>query len=357
MQQGILYRVKCQLCLGEGKNSYYTGESARTGWDRGQDHLKALKNKDRKNALVEHWLDHHEGHEWSYKMEICQVFDRPLSRQVTEGYQIQNYKGDVVINRKGEWGCYVPPQLQVLDEKNQEDQPQQRAQKIKEDQGATNAIVPPSKKIKRSENQPGQATQFSQPEQNLPRKKTPEASQEDPQEDQINQANESQSQQEFRAKKSKLPKQVQARIAMKQRQTSDENRTMKGKEMVAYMLSLGTNNRGVISAEKRLLEPPIGQKKSPDLRSFHGVKGQIQIGESGVSLGEGEDQTEAQGSTSDEPIRTQFKTDQATIQIIVNSTTSLEATEEGISDQRVPQSQQGSLCNWTESESTIAEKG
>ena len=58
----------------------------------------------------------------------------------------------------------------------------------------------------------------------------------------------------------------------------------------------------------------------------------------------------------DEPIRTQFKTDQATIQIIVNSTTSLEATEEGISDQRVPQSQQGSLCNWTESESTFAEK-
>ena len=65
----------------------------------------------------------------------------------------------------------------------------------------------------------------------------------------------------------------------------------------------------------------------------------------------------AKGSTSNEPTKTQFKQDQATLQIIVNSTTNLEATEEGICDQRVPQSQQGSLCNWTKSESTIAEKG
>ena len=154
-----------------------------------------------------------------------------------------------------------------------------------------------------------------------------------------------------------MPKQVQARIAMKQRQTSDENRTMKGKEMVTYMLSLGTNNRGVISAEKRLLEPPIGQKKSPDLRSFHGVKGQNQIGESGVNLGEGADQNEAKGSTSHELTKTQYKQDQTDLQIIVNSTAIPKTTEEGICDQRVPESQKGSLCNWAKSESTIVKKG
>ena len=48
------------------------------------------------------WVESNKDQEWSYKMEISQIFDRPLGRQVTGGFQIENYKGDVVINRKGE---------------------------------------------------------------------------------------------------------------------------------------------------------------------------------------------------------------------------------------------------------------
>ena len=150
---------------------------------------------DRKNTQVENLLGNHEGQEWSYKMEICQVFDRPLSRQVTEGYQIENYRGDVVINRKGEWGCYVPPQLQILDEKKPEDQPRPKAQKIREDQGPTATSGPPNKKIKRSEDQPGQPSQDHQPtEQNLPSKKSPTSSQEKLPENQPSQVTEDQGQ-------------------------------------------------------------------------------------------------------------------------------------------------------------------
>ena len=124
MQQGILYKIKCQLCLQQGKNSYYM-EVSQNWWGRGQDHLKALKNKDMKNVCVEHWVENHKDQEWPYKMKITQVFDRPLNRQVIEGFLIENYKGDIVITNEGrEWGCYVPSQLQIVEDKKSENQNQ-----------------------------------------------------------------------------------------------------------------------------------------------------------------------------------------------------------------------------------------
>ena len=143
---------------------------------------------------------------------------------------------------------------------------------------------------------------------------------------------------------------------MNRSQNSDEKRAMKGKEMVAYMLKLGTNDRGVISAKQGLSEPQLGHEKSSDLRSFQGVKGQKQIGESGVNLGDGADQYKAKGSTSHELTKTQYKQDQIDHQIIVNSTIIQKTTEEGICDQRVPEIQKGSLYYWADSESAIVNK-
>ena len=111
--------------------------------------------------------------------------------------------------------------------------------------------------------------------------------------------------------------------------------------MVAYMMNSGTNFRGVFSAEPGLLEPQIGHKKSSDLGSILGIKGQFQNGESGVSLGDGADQFKAKGSTSHKLTQSQYKQDQIDQQIIVNSTIIQETTEEGICDQRVPKTQKG----------------
>ena len=85
--------------------------------DRGCDHYKALENRDPKNPIAKHWLEEHQGTEWEFKMTVKEVHDSPLMRQSTEGYQIANFKGDLLLNQKGEWGQNLPPKLVIEDHK------------------------------------------------------------------------------------------------------------------------------------------------------------------------------------------------------------------------------------------------
>ena len=69
------------------------------------------------NPLVTHWREHHGGGEDpSFTMKIVKQHARPLSRQIHEGIQIANFKGQILINRKGEWGCNLPPTLVIEDQ-------------------------------------------------------------------------------------------------------------------------------------------------------------------------------------------------------------------------------------------------
>ena len=54
MRQGGLYRIDCLNCKTEEKQSTYFGESARTLYDRGTEHLAALRRGDPESVLVEH---------------------------------------------------------------------------------------------------------------------------------------------------------------------------------------------------------------------------------------------------------------------------------------------------------------
>ena len=115
MTKNITYQITCQLCSEEGRTSQYIGESDSTSYDRGGDHLKALNSKDETNPLVEHWQNSHQGVEWRYTMKVTKVHDSALQRQVEEGFSIGNYRGDTLLNRKGEWGNNLPPKLIVED--------------------------------------------------------------------------------------------------------------------------------------------------------------------------------------------------------------------------------------------------
>ena len=54
MRQGVVYVINCGLCKEDGVQCDYIGESARTSFDRGQDHLRSLRTGYRNNALVLH---------------------------------------------------------------------------------------------------------------------------------------------------------------------------------------------------------------------------------------------------------------------------------------------------------------
>ena len=59
MSQGVNYRVECNTCKSEGVKTHYHGESSRTAFDRGEEHLQALRRRDVEHPLWKHFQEHH----------------------------------------------------------------------------------------------------------------------------------------------------------------------------------------------------------------------------------------------------------------------------------------------------------
>ena len=108
MKQGITYRIDCVLCKEEEKVVTYFGESARTMYDRGAEHLSAMRAGDPESVLVQHQEECHPNKEPEYAMKMVKTHRRPLYRQIHESILIDRFKGHTILNRKGEWGSNVP---------------------------------------------------------------------------------------------------------------------------------------------------------------------------------------------------------------------------------------------------------
>ena len=91
----------------------YFGESGRTSYDRGLDHVKALNSGDQRNACTKHQGETHQGQPWDFSMSVAKSHKYPLNRQTHEGRLIEDFKGDEVLNQRGEWGCNLPPALDI----------------------------------------------------------------------------------------------------------------------------------------------------------------------------------------------------------------------------------------------------
>ena len=125
MRAGIVYRITCMTCKQGGQDTVYIGESARTSWDRGVEHLYALEKGNLESPLVEHAEEDHPQAPRDFKMEVLQFTSRNLIRQATEAMQIRKHRNSKVINRKGEWGENLPPKL-TIEEDNKVSQPKQK---------------------------------------------------------------------------------------------------------------------------------------------------------------------------------------------------------------------------------------
>ena len=58
-------------------------------------------------------MESHQGEPWDFKMSVIRSHKYPLQRQSHEGRLIEDFKGQEVMNQKGEWGCNLPPKLQT----------------------------------------------------------------------------------------------------------------------------------------------------------------------------------------------------------------------------------------------------
>ena len=87
-----------------GTKAQYYGETSRSIYVRGKQHLSALEKADqhKDNAFVNHRNNFHKGEEQEvrFKLSLVKKFKRPLERQVWEGVEIHKADVDIVMNSK-----------------------------------------------------------------------------------------------------------------------------------------------------------------------------------------------------------------------------------------------------------------
>ena len=107
--EGIVYQIQCLKCKEQNINSLYIGESSRSAYVRGKQHLEAAKKPNIKghesNALAKHLIEYHEGRgdRSAFRMDVMDSFKRPLQRQLREGIEIVRCEADRVMNSKSDY--------------------------------------------------------------------------------------------------------------------------------------------------------------------------------------------------------------------------------------------------------------
>ena len=99
-REGVTYSLVCEQCGAE-----YFGESGRNGFTRGGEHLSNMDAQDENRSILKlHSNHHHGGADVRFIMKVTGLHNDSLDRQVTEGVNIANFGGDVLMNRRGELG-------------------------------------------------------------------------------------------------------------------------------------------------------------------------------------------------------------------------------------------------------------
>ena len=118
-QRNATYSTECKRCLEiGGKKSRYYGESARTCFERGQEHQKDYQNAKEDSHMAKHWLEDHPGEERpNFAMKVARTHKSALVRQVHEAVLIEmaNENEEVnVLNSRGEYNRCQLPRLGVM---------------------------------------------------------------------------------------------------------------------------------------------------------------------------------------------------------------------------------------------------
>ena len=99
------YSIICDLCKSRNISKTYEGETCRTGYIRGQEHLKQFKNKSEKSVMYRHVIEDHKNEEESvqFSMKIRGRFKNPMNRQIDEACRIQRKDPKDLLNSKKEY--------------------------------------------------------------------------------------------------------------------------------------------------------------------------------------------------------------------------------------------------------------
>ena len=97
------YRLECEECEKNNLKAVYEGETGRTCYSRGLEHLAGLSNDKDDNPLWKHCEIQHNGRKVSFKMICLSSFKTAYLRQVNEGVRISCCNADICMNLKAEF--------------------------------------------------------------------------------------------------------------------------------------------------------------------------------------------------------------------------------------------------------------
>ena len=99
------YRISCKLCKERNKTRAYEGETGRTAYIRGKEHLKDLETKKEKSVMYKHVVAEHEEEKENvtFEMKIVGRFRDPMSRIIDESIRINNRDPETLLNSKTEF--------------------------------------------------------------------------------------------------------------------------------------------------------------------------------------------------------------------------------------------------------------
>ena len=106
---GATYELVCQVC-----HHKYIGETSRSAYTRGKEHLHALEQWEESSVMWRHSCDKHGGDVLGFTMNVTGMFQNDaMLRQITESVRINQVNEGQLINTNGEWSYFWIPRAVV----------------------------------------------------------------------------------------------------------------------------------------------------------------------------------------------------------------------------------------------------
>ena len=112
--RSVTYETRCLPCQSRGEDKIYIGETARSSYERGSEHLDAYKFNKEDSHMANHALeDHKEEKKPEFAMKLLRNHKSPLYRQIHEAILIAKYE-PITLNNKNEYNRCLLPRLSVM---------------------------------------------------------------------------------------------------------------------------------------------------------------------------------------------------------------------------------------------------
>ena len=110
--EGVNYILECAACRKSGKQVAYYGETSRSAFQRGAEHVQEIEDGILSHPLVLHFWEQHQGRRQEIMMRVTSTHLTALDRQITESVNILAGNSGS-LNQKTEWGGAKIPSLLV----------------------------------------------------------------------------------------------------------------------------------------------------------------------------------------------------------------------------------------------------